>query len=50
VEHDYVFGETLHSHYEKGRFMMHDLENIGETNLSFLTVEFLDSLNPPLSV
>ena len=27
---------------------MHDLENIGDQVLAFTTVEFLDSLNPPL--
>jgi hypothetical protein len=28
--------------------MIHDLENVGATELLFLTVEFLDSENPPL--
>jgi hypothetical protein len=30
--------------------MMHDLENIGDTELAFTTVEFLDSANPPLTL
>jgi Sodium:solute symporter family len=33
-----------------GEFMIHDLENIGDTVLVFTTVEFLASANPPLSV
>jgi hypothetical protein len=28
--------------------MIHDLENVGETDLLFTTVEFLDSPNAPL--
>ncbi|WP_455285547.1 cupin domain-containing protein [Cupriavidus necator] len=48
VVHTYFFGETLHSQYKKGRFMMHDLENIGASELSFFTIEFLDSENDPL--
>ena len=28
--------------------MIHDLENTGTNTLSFVTVEFLDSANPPL--
>ena len=50
VEHDYFFGETLHSKYPRGKFMMHDLENIGETELRFITVEFLNSENAPLNL
>ncbi|HXM02514.1 MAG TPA: hypothetical protein VN939_07925 [Chthoniobacterales bacterium] len=30
--------------------MIHDLENVGATELLFLTVEFLDSENPPLEL
>jgi hypothetical protein len=30
--------------------MMHDLENVGTTELLFVTVEFLDNENPPLEL
>jgi hypothetical protein len=30
--------------------MVHDLENIGHTELVFTTVEFLDSANAPLEL
>jgi beta-alanine degradation protein BauB len=44
----YAAGETLHLHYAAGESMIHDLTNIGDTPLAFLTVEFLGSANPPL--
>jgi hypothetical protein len=30
--------------------MIHDLENVGTTELLFITVEFLDSENTPLAL
>jgi beta-alanine degradation protein BauB len=45
AEHTYQLGETLHRKFKAGEFMMHDLENIGETDLAFITVEFVDSPN-----
>jgi len=30
--------------------MMHSLENIGDTDLAFATVEFMDGTNPPLEI
>ena len=33
-----------------GHFKVHDLANIGDTDLNFITVEFLDSANKPLPV
>jgi len=50
VEHSYRAGETRHETYRKGEFKVHDLENIGDTELIFATVEFLNSANPPLPV
>jgi quercetin dioxygenase-like cupin family protein len=50
VEHSYQAGETRHETYAKGRFKVHDLENIGDTELVFATVEFLNSANAPLPV
>lgn len=48
VEVDYTPGMTRHYHYDKGEFMLHSLENIGQTELRYTTVELLD--NPPLPV
>ena len=50
VEHTYTAGETRHESHEPGHYKVHDLENIGTTDLNFMTVEFLDSANKPLPV
>ena len=50
VEHTYQAGETRHETYRKGEFKVHDLENIGDSEMIFTTVEFLDSANAPLPV
>ena len=50
VEHTYTGGETRHETHAAGHFKVHDLENIGDTELIFTTVEFLDSANAPLPV
>jgi beta-alanine degradation protein BauB len=50
VEHAYQAGETRHESYRMGEFKVHDLENIGDTELVFATVEFLNSANQPLPV
>jgi len=50
VEHTYKAGETRHETHEKGHYKVHDLENIGTSDLNFITVEFLDSANKPLPV
>jgi hypothetical protein len=44
----YAPGDTQHHRYGPGEFMIHDLENTGQTELVFTTVEFLDSPNAPL--
>ena len=49
-EFHYVPGETQHLHYEAGESMIHDLINIGDAELIFTTVEFLDSANAPLDL
>jgi phosphoribosylpyrophosphate synthetase len=41
----YQPGDTRHHTYAAGEFMIHDLENIGDTDMVFTTVEFLDSAN-----
>ena len=43
-------GETKHFTYAAGESMVHSVENIGDTELRFTTVEFLDSPNKPLPV
>lgn len=45
---DYAAGDIQHLTYATGESMMHDLTNIGNTKLVFITVEFLDSANPPM--
>jgi len=50
VETEYYAGETRHESYRAGEFKIHDLENTGDHELVFTTVEFLKSANPPLAV
>ena len=50
VETVYAPGDTRHETHAKGHYKVHDLENIGTTELIFTTVEFLDSANKPLPV
>ena len=50
VEYTYQPGETRHETYALGQFKVHDLENIGDKEMVFMTVEFLDSANKPLAI
>ena len=50
VESGYFAGETRHAAYAAGEYKVHDLENIGDSDLIFTTVEFLDGANAPLAV
>jgi hypothetical protein len=50
VEHTYTAGETRHESHAAGHYKVHDLENIGDSELLFMTVEFLDSANKPLPI
>ena len=43
-------GDTRHLHYGPGEYMLHSVENIGDTDLLFTTVEYLQSANAPLPV
>jgi beta-alanine degradation protein BauB len=43
-------GDTRHLHYGPDEYMVHSVENIGDTDLLFTTVEFLHSANAPLPV
>jgi beta-alanine degradation protein BauB len=47
---EYYKGETRHLDFGKGEYMIHAVENLGDTELLFTTVEFLDSPNEPLPV
>ncbi len=46
----YEAGETRHFHFGPGEYLLHDIENIGDTDLIFTTVEYLYSENSPLPV
>ena len=50
VEYSYAPGETRHETYGAGEYKVHDLENIGDKELVFMTVEFLNSANKPLAI
>ena len=45
---EYETGDTRHFTFAKGERMTHSLENIGDTDLVFTTVEFKNSANAPL--
>jgi hypothetical protein len=49
-ESRYAPGETRHESYGPGEFKVHDLENLGDTEMIFNTIEFIDSANAPLAV
>lgn len=49
-ETEHYKGETKHLKFGPGEYMLHCVENIGDTDLYFTTVEFLDSANKPLPV
>jgi quercetin dioxygenase-like cupin family protein len=48
VEYTYQPGETRHETYAAGECKVHDLENIGDKEMVFMTIEFLNSANKPL--
>jgi len=48
VEYNYVPGETRHETYGKGQYKVHDLENLGDKEMVFMTIEFLNSANQPM--
>jgi quercetin dioxygenase-like cupin family protein len=50
VEYTYQPGETRHETYGAGQYKVHDLENLGNKEMVFMTVEFLDSANKPLAI
>jgi hypothetical protein len=50
VEYSYYAGETRHETYGAGQYKVHDLENIGDADMAFMTVEFKNSANKPLPI
>ena len=42
----YAVGETRHFDFGPGEYLLHDLENIGDKPLAFLTVEFRRAAPP----
>jgi hypothetical protein len=42
VVRDYLVGETKYLEHTAETALIHDLENIGDTDLRFVTVELLD--------
>jgi len=50
VEHTYTAGETRHETHSAGHYKVHDIQNIGDADMIFTTVEFLDSANKPLPI
>lgn len=50
VEYIYQPGETRHETYGPGEFKVHDLENLGDKDMVFMTIEFLNSANKPLAI
>ena len=48
VEYTYQPGETRHETYGLFEFKVHDLENLGDKEMVFMTIEFLQSANKPL--
>ncbi|MEM9140742.1 MAG: hypothetical protein AAGB15_13030 [Pseudomonadota bacterium] len=47
---DYRPGDTKHMTFAAGESLSHSLENIGDTDLIFTTVEFKASANAPLAL
>ncbi len=43
-------GDTRHLTYATSEHLVHSVENIGDSDLLFTTVEFKQSANPPLDV
>ena len=50
IEFTYAPGETRHETYGKNEFKVHDLENLGDKEIVFMTVEFKDSANKPMQL
>ena len=51
VEYSYYPGETRHETYGAGEFKVHDLTNLGDQDMIFMTVESIEgSANKPMPI
>jgi quercetin dioxygenase-like cupin family protein len=51
VEYSYFPGETRHETYGAGEFKVHDLVNLGDQDMIFMTVESIEgSANRPMAI
>lgn len=50
LETEYSPGDCRYFSFGAGQHMIHDLSNIGDTDLLFTTVELKKSANPPLAL
>jgi hypothetical protein len=50
IDCQHYVGETKHFRFGPGEFFVHSVENTGDTDLLFTTVEFLTGANKPLRV
>ena len=50
LECSYAPGETRHESYGWGEFKVHDLQNLDDMEMVFMTVEFKDSANKPMTL
>lgn len=50
VDASHFPGDTKHLDYGPGEYMLHSIENIGDTDILFTTVEFKHSANEPLPI
>ena len=50
VVRDYVPGETKFIRFEEGQSLYHDAENVGDSCMTFTTVEFVGGPNRSLEV
>jgi hypothetical protein len=50
VDVHHYSGETRHFHHGPGEYFVHAIENVGDTELVFVTVEFLQGDNPPIQL
>src|SRR6202451_4056332 len=50
VKYTYQPGETRHETYGAGEYKVHDLENLGDKEMVFMTIEYVNSANKPLVI
>jgi quercetin dioxygenase-like cupin family protein len=50
IEQTYKPGETRHETYGPGEFKVHDLTNLSDQEMVFMTIEFLNSANKPMAI